>query len=138
MDVSQDDWTFTGASTRELTHCYHDYPARMIPQIAGKLLDKFAPSGGALLFDPYCGTGTSLVEGMIRGLDVTGTDLNPLARLIAQAKTSTPDLNKVDKRIAQFGRGVLDSKRTTRSKRPEIPGIPGPGRKAFRAAISRQ
>lgn len=97
------DWTFNGASTRELTHCYHDYPARMIPQVAGKLLDMFA-SEAELLFDPYCGTGTSLVEGLIRGINVAGTDLNPLARLIAQAKTSAPNERRIDGQIAKFRR----------------------------------
>ena len=97
-----DDWTFNGASTRELTHCYHDYPARMIPQIAGKLLDTFATKKDSILFDPYCGTGTSLVEGFIRSFNVIGTDLNPLARLIAKTKTSTPDLKKLEKEIARF------------------------------------
>ena len=60
-----DDWTFNGAATRELTHCYHDYPARMIPQVAGKLLEMFGADAN-LLFDPYCGSATSLVEGMVR------------------------------------------------------------------------
>jgi site-specific DNA-methyltransferase (cytosine-N4-specific) len=96
-----DDWTFNGASTRELTHCYHDYPARMIPQIAGKLLDTFAPTA-KVMFDPYCGTGTSLVEGLVRDVDVIGTDLNPLARLIARAKTSTPDLQTIDRQLTDF------------------------------------
>lgn len=93
------DWTFAAAPTRDLTHCYHDYPARMIPQVAGKLLDTFAPAAG-FLFDPYCGSGTSLVEGVIRGINVIGTDLNPLARLISTAKTATPELNEVRKQIA--------------------------------------
>jgi DNA modification methylase len=101
-----DDWTFNGASTRELTHCYHDYPARMIPQVAGKLLDLFGRNATSL-FDPYSGTGTSLVEGMVRGINVVGTDLNPLARLIAKAKTSLPDLRLVDKQIVQFEKFVI-------------------------------
>jgi site-specific DNA-methyltransferase (cytosine-N4-specific) len=95
------DWTFNGASTRELTHCYHDYPARMIPQIAGKLLDTFAPKAN-ILFDPYCGSGTSLVEGMVRGINVIGTDLNPLARLVARAKTSPPNIAQIDGLLSQF------------------------------------
>lgn len=90
-----DDWTFSGASTRSLTHCYHDYPARMIPQIAAKLIARFAPRP-ARLFDPYCGTGTSLVEGLIRGHEVHGTDLNPLARLISRAKLTPLPLAALD------------------------------------------
>jgi len=80
-------WDFKGEETRALTHCLHDYPARMIPQIAARLLDLFGVSSKRL-FDPYCGTGTSLVEAQLRGIDAAGTDLNPLARLIAKAKTT--------------------------------------------------
>ena len=95
----------------------------MIPQIAGKLLDMFAAVDATLLFDPYCGTGTSLVEGLIRGLNVIGTDLNPLARVIAQAKTSTPDLREVDKQIAKFNRLAIQSESKTPAEAPAIPGI---------------
>jgi site-specific DNA-methyltransferase (cytosine-N4-specific) len=123
LESNPQDWTFNGASTRELTHCYHDYPARMIPQIAGKLLDMFATLDATLLFDPYCGTGTSLVEGMIRGINVIGTDLNPLARLIARAKTSVPDLDRIDKLILKFNRLALDTKQRKLAESPEIPGI---------------
>ena len=116
-------WTFNGASTRELTHCYHDYPARMIPQVAGKLIDMFAAVDATLLFDPYCGTGTSLVEGLIRGINVVGTDLNPLARLIAQAKTSKPDLRKVDREIARFNRYAIHLKAPSFSELSYVHGI---------------
>jgi DNA modification methylase len=104
--IAAQDWTFANAPTRDLTHCYHDYPARMIPQVAGKLLDAYAP-GAELLFDPYCGSGTSLVEGMVRGIGVIGTDLNPLARLISKAKTATPDVGKLKKRVAELDAFIL-------------------------------
>lgn len=95
VSESLDEWTFANSPTRNLTHCYHDYPARMIPQVAAKLLQMFACDSSSgekkLLFDPYCGTGTTLVEGLCHGLSVCGTDLNPLARLIAEAKTTKID-----------------------------------------------
>lgn len=100
-DIESHDWTFASAATRELSHCYHDYPARMIPQVVTKLLDAYGCEAN-VLFDPYCGSGTSLVEGMVRGLNVIGTDLNPLACLISKAKTSTPDLIEVKKHIAEL------------------------------------
>ncbi len=102
----QDDWTFNGYSTRELTHCFHDYPARMIPQIASKLLGKFGRNAN-LLFDPYCGTGTSLVEALMNGINAIGTDLNPLARMIAQAKTSIPDFKRLDEELKKFYRLMM-------------------------------
>ena len=103
-----EDWTFSGSATRELTHCYHDYPARMIPQVAGKLLDEFGQNSKNL-FDPYNGSGTSLVEGFIRGIEVNGTDLNPLARLIAKAKTTCFCLEEIDKKILELKNFVAHS-----------------------------
>ncbi|MBE8159055.1 MAG: DNA methyltransferase, partial [Betaproteobacteria bacterium] len=80
------EWEFRGADTRRLTHCVHTYPAMMIPQIAEKLLVLYGKKA-KLLFDPYCGTGSSLLEANVRGINAIGTDLNPLARLIARTKT---------------------------------------------------
>jgi len=117
-----DDWTFRKAKTRELTHCYHDYPARMIPQIAGKLFDLFGRESG-ILFDPYCGTGTSLVEANIRGINSIGTDLNPLARLIARAKTTPFCIEDVGNLITQFNRVALGDMLSKIKEPQEIYGI---------------
>jgi tRNA G10 N-methylase Trm11 len=118
----EDDWTFNGASTRELTHCYHDYPARMIPQVAAKLIQLYGQNA-KILFDPYSGSGTSLVEGMLYGLNVIGTDLNPLARLIAEAKTSVVDLFTLDHCMKQFNDFILRSQPIKLEKPPAIHGI---------------
>lgn len=82
-------WSFREANTKEFTHCYHIYPAMMIPQVARSLMEEYRPVGRfELLFDPYMGSGTSLVEASLLGVDSIGTDLNPLARLMAKVKTS--------------------------------------------------
>lgn len=120
--LKEDDWTFNGAPTRELTHCYHDYPARMIPQVAGKLLDSFGINSKNL-FDPYSGSGTSLVEANIRAINAVGTDLNPLARLIATAKTTTPKLSLLEKQISVFNKVVIEEKLRKFKELKEIYGI---------------
>lgn len=82
-------WSFKDSNTKEYTHCYHTYPAMMIPQIARTLIEEFSPAQGIqLLLDPYMGSGTSLVEASIKGINAIGTDLNPLARLISKVKTT--------------------------------------------------
>lgn len=89
-------WDFRTADTKEYTHCYHTYPAMMIPQVARKLIDEYKPEGKlSLLLDPYMGSGTSLVEASLIGVDAIGTDLNPLARNITKAKTTHFDLEKI-------------------------------------------
>ncbi len=120
--VDANDWTFRKAKTRELTHCYHDYPARMIPQIAGKLLDLFGHNAN-VLFDPYCGTGTSLVEANIRGINSVGTDLNPLAQLIARAKTTPFCIEDVQDSMTKFNRIALEDKLSKIKEPQEIYGI---------------
>lgn len=89
----QDFWDFAKENTKEWTHGYHGYPAMMIPQVARHLiaLVKTHAPDTERLFDPFMGSGTSLVEGMLQGLTVTGSDLNPLARLLARVKTTLYD-----------------------------------------------
>ncbi len=85
--VTDNFWSFRTADTKEYTHCYHIYPAMMIPQIARKLIDDYAPEGGVnLIFDPYVGSGTTLVEASLKGIRSVGTDLNPLARFMSKVK----------------------------------------------------
>ncbi|WP_423910467.1 DNA methyltransferase [Candidatus Spongiihabitans sp.] len=94
-------WDFRDADTKELTHCIHAYPAMMIPQIARRLLRKYGSSSD-LLFDPYCGSGTSLLEANMKNINAIGTDLNPLARLIADTKTTPIDMQALDLYLKDF------------------------------------
>lgn len=89
-------WSFKTANTKEYTHCYHNYPAMMIPQVARALINDYKPKDGIkLLFDPYMGSGTSLVEANICNINAIGTDLNPLARMMAKVKTTHYDEKKI-------------------------------------------
>ncbi|MGB9586260.1 MAG: DNA methyltransferase, partial [Anaerolineales bacterium] len=100
-------WDFEEANTKTLTHCFHNYPATMIPQVAGRILDSYGKHA-KLLFDPFCGTGTSLVEANIRNIHAIGTDLNPLARLIAKAKTTPLDIAQLDLALKNFSEWILN------------------------------
>ncbi len=94
-------WDFVQANTKTYTHCFHNYPAMMIPQVAERLITEFGKNA-ALLFDPYCGTGTSLVEANLKGINAIGTDLNPLARLVALAKTTILNIQILDLYLKEF------------------------------------
>jgi 16S rRNA G966 N2-methylase RsmD len=71
-------------------HGFHTYPARMHPTTASRLIQAVS-GGGATLLDPFCGSGTVLVEAMIAGRRAMGVDLNPLAVRLARVKTSPGD-----------------------------------------------
>lgn len=73
----------------------------MIPQIAERLLEKYGKNA-KLLFDPYCGTGTSLLEANLKNINAIGTDLNPLARLIATTKTAKTNIQVLELYFKEF------------------------------------
>ncbi|MCX6148314.1 MAG: DNA methyltransferase [Candidatus Kapabacteria bacterium] len=107
--VADSDWDFLTANTKEYTHCYHIYPAMMIPQIARRLIKDFAPQNTKVLFDPYCGTGTSLIEANLVGYENVGTDLNPLARLISKVKSTNYNYNKIKNAVDSINDNIFSS-----------------------------
>jgi hypothetical protein len=80
---------------RAHVHGFHSYPARMHPETASRLVHAFTPSKGIVL-DPFCGSGTVLVEAMIAGRSAVGTDLNPLAVRLARCKTRPRPQRELD------------------------------------------
>lgn len=76
-------------TAESLTHPFHSYPARLHPATARILVEmvaEHAPRSQPIL-DPFCGSGTVMVEARALGHASIGTDLNPLAVLVARAKT---------------------------------------------------
>ena len=96
----------------------------MIPQIARRLLNQYGVEGEWLL-DPYCGTGTSLVEASLFDMHSVGCDINPLVRLIATAKLTPVPLNTLDSELKKLD-DVLFQVEFGAVKAPEapIPKIP--------------
>lgn len=72
-----------------LTHNYHPYPAKYIPQIPAGIMEKYVLDKGAVVLDPFAGSGTTLVEAIVHGHNAIGVDSNPISVLISKAK-STP------------------------------------------------
>lgn len=100
-NLPQDYWDFKGIKTDVLVHTIHPYPAVMIYPISRSILDivmKYRKID--VLMDPFAGSGTVLVEGQLHSIkEIIGNDLNPLANLIAKAKTkifSDNDFNEID------------------------------------------
>ena len=70
-------------------HGIHPYPARFHPSLLRRVLTQLPP--GALVGDPFCGSGTVLVEAMRSGRPCFGSDINPLAVELARLRTSRWD-----------------------------------------------
>lgn len=82
------DWHFAAAPVSRGIHALHPYPAKFIPEIPRQLIELYYPGNGSVVLDPFCGSGTTLVEAIRSGFDAWGIDLHPLACLISQVKTT--------------------------------------------------
>ena len=85
--VRSESWEYTDADTQHLTHNIHRYSGKFIPQIARRAI-ALLTAPGEFVVDPYCGSGTTLVESVLLGRKALGIDLSPLATLIARTKVT--------------------------------------------------
>lgn len=77
------------AEVTEFNHGLHKYPAKFIPQLVRWGLEYRSSSRSECVLDPFCGSGTTVVEAWVRGHSAIGIDISPLAALITQAKSSS-------------------------------------------------
>lgn len=73
-------------STRYSAHGIHEYRGKFNPQIVRVIGNILGLRPEDWLLDPFCGSGTSLLEAAHLGWNAIGVDLNPLAIEIALAK----------------------------------------------------
>ena len=102
-------------AARAHVHGFHAYPARLHPTVARRLIELLAPAKGAVL-DPFCGSGTVLVEAMLAGRTGWGCDINPLAVILARVKTRTID-RETARDVQHFARRVCQHATTRRTGR---------------------
>lgn len=94
----------------EYTHGFHKYPGKFIPQIPRWAMKKYLRKGEEnYILDPFCGSGTTLVEGMLYGHNVIGVDIDPLSALISKVKTTRLDNEK----LIVISRWILDNMEET-------------------------
>ena len=75
-------------------HRLHPYMGKFIPQLVEIFLRKFEPK---LVYDPFCGSGTTLVEANTLGIDSIGTDISAFNVLLSRVKTYKYDPKILDK-----------------------------------------
>lgn len=95
----------TRQATRYSVHGLHEYKGKFNPQMAKALLNIFGVRVRGRVLDPFCGSGTTLVECAHAGVLGCGVDLNPFAVFLANAKLQAlaapvTDLRAVLRRVS--------------------------------------
>jgi site-specific DNA-methyltransferase (cytosine-N4-specific) len=85
--LSDVDWAFSGDGEAEHpVHRLHSYPAKFVPALPREIIKRLSGPGD-LVADPFCGSGTALVEALLLGRKAIGGDINPVALAATRAKT---------------------------------------------------
>lgn len=87
---------YSSEKFRRLTHYLFKYPAKFHPPVARHLVQAFTTSGQTVL-DPFCGSGTLLVEASVLGRHSIGTDIDPIATLASSVKAKRVRPGALDK-----------------------------------------
>jgi hypothetical protein len=129
--AADEKWAFRDWMPREQLHGLFQYPAMMVPQMQRELmLTLREESSGALVYDPFVGSGTTMAEAMLLGMDFVGTDVNPLAVLLCRAKMGpfqSASLDRASERVVTHARA---------SRRTRIDLQMGNWEKWFRADVA--
>lgn len=81
---------------RYATHGIHEYRGKFFPQLVRSLMNSIDLPAEALIADPMCGSGTTLVEALLSGRRCFGFDRNPLSVYITEVKCETLTLMPTD------------------------------------------
>lgn len=100
-------------STRYSTHGLHEYKGKFHPQIARYLMGRTNLDIDSLVFDPFAGSGTVLIEAIHFGCNALGLEANPLAVLVANSKIRL--LTCPDRDLRHFNRITADAIRELQS-----------------------
>lgn len=76
-----------------VAHGIHSYKGKFYPQLAKSLFNLANLSHGDTILDPFCGSGTVLLEGNLNGFHTVGFDINPIALKVAKVKTEILRIN---------------------------------------------
>jgi len=82
-----------GRSNQYLTHWYYPYKAKFHPQMIKALVNWMGLRRDQKLLDPFVGSGTTLIEGKLIGLDSLGMDIDPFCVFMSKVKTDLLDIH---------------------------------------------
>lgn len=102
------DWDFAGDFSSSLFSSTHWHPSVFVAQIPSVLIGLLSEPGD-LVVDPFCGSGTTLVEAQRQGRRSLGIDINPISVMLARSKLFSQKAPDIDKELRELSNKILDS-----------------------------
>ena len=100
--IEEELWT---ARQRQMSSLHEiSYRACFKAELPAWFIERYT-NPGDVVYDPFSGRGTTVVQASLSGRRFIGNDLNPLSRIIAEPRISPPPLSAIERRIHEI---VLD------------------------------
>lgn len=105
--IPEDEFWNAGEQKELLIHKVHVYPAKFPSLIAQKAFEYASNYNYEVnrVADIFCGCGTVAVEACRKGYDFYGCDLNPVAVLLAEVKTTQYKRDEIER----IGKKIIDN-----------------------------
>lgn len=115
LDELNLNWREKDLPERERTkyvHRLHPYLGKFIPQLVEIFLRKYFRAGETV-YDPFCGSGTTLVEANILNINSIGCDIAAFNCLLTRVKTADYDIGLMKKEVLDILAQVEDRTQAT-------------------------
>jgi hypothetical protein len=106
LELSWSEAELPQAERTKHVHALHPYLGKFIPQLVEAFLQRYV-APGSCVYDPFAGSGTTLVEANAYGCDAVGCDVSAFNCLIARVKTGEHALGSLELAL----RGALEAAR---------------------------
>lgn len=90
-----DEYLILQQNPNTYTHGYFKYPCKFIPEIPNWFFKKYLKQGDTVI-DPFAGSGTTLLEASIQGVDSFGIEISEFSKLLIQVKTTKLNSLEID------------------------------------------
>ncbi len=95
--IDGDSFEIVQSNPNYLTHSFFKYPCKFIPEIPGWAIKKYInKEKHSVVYDPFCGSGTTLLEANLNNVDGRASEIDPFAKLLTKVKTKKLNKEQID------------------------------------------
>ena len=80
--VSNSIYSIEQSNVNSYTHSFFKYPCKFIPEIPRWAIKKYIDNKSQIIFDPFAGSGTTILEACLNGNNAFYTEIDEVACLI--------------------------------------------------------
>ena len=101
---------YSSEGFKRYSHYLFRFPAKFHPPVAKALIERYSEPGD-LVLDPFCGSGTLLIEAAILGRNAIGSDIDPVAVFVATVKSHRLNVSSLESSAARLLSSIRSMRR---------------------------